>query len=173
MRYVASLILAMLALAGAGPPEAAIPYFAIVRDIHISQASRQNFFIVDVALWNHSRPDLGDVRLYDDRLPVQYFIAEQSAGISSEEVEARILNLGRVAGHTEFDLDANGIAEYDRIVFGLTLKILSRPPPYREERRLGKLQPHFLLSRFTTSAVRSWGQISFCVCPPPVFVTFM
>lgn len=122
MRYVASLILAMLALAGAGPPEAAIPYFAIVRDIHISQASRQNFFIVDVALWNHSRPDLGDVRLYDDRLPVQYFIAEQSAGISSEEVEARILNLGRVAGHTEFDLDANGIAEYDRIRIRLDAK---------------------------------------------------
>jgi hypothetical protein len=122
MRYIASLILAMLALAGAGPPEPAIPYFAIVRDIYISQAGRQNFFIVDAALWNHSRPDLGDLRLYDDRSPVQYFIAEQSAGVSSEEVEAKILNLGSVAGHTEFDLEANGIAEYDRIRIQLEAK---------------------------------------------------
>ncbi len=46
---------------------------------------------------------------------MQYAISEQRAGISSEEVQAKILNLGSVAGHTEFDLDAQSLAEYDRI----------------------------------------------------------
>jgi hypothetical protein len=70
---------------------------------------------VDEEIWNHARPDLGDLRLYDGETPVQYAISEQRAGISSEEVEARILNLGSVSGHTEFDLDVAGLAEYDRI----------------------------------------------------------
>jgi hypothetical protein len=109
-------------MVGAGPPEAAIPYFAIVRDIRISQPDRQNFLTIDTALWNHSRADLGDLRLYDGSSPVQYFLAELSAGTSSEEVEAKILNLGSVAGHTEFDLDANGIAEYDHIRLRLDAK---------------------------------------------------
>jgi hypothetical protein len=122
MRYAAFLMFTALALVDTGPPEAAIPYFAIVRDVRIAQADRQNFFTIDTAVWNHSRPDLGDIRLYDGDSPVQYFIAEQSAGVSSEEVEAKALNLGSVAGHTEFDLDANGIAEYDRIRLHLDAK---------------------------------------------------
>ena len=99
----------------AGPPEPAIPYFRNVRDVHIAQPDRQNFFIVDPELWAHSRPDLGDLRLYDGDSPVQYALSEQRASTSSEEVEAKILNLGSVAGHTEFDLDTQALAEYDRI----------------------------------------------------------
>src|SRR5208283_5813885 len=76
---------------------------------------RQNFFIIDEEIWNHSRPDLGDLRLYDGDSPVQYSLSEQRAGTSSEEVKAKILNLGSVSGHTEFDLDTQGLAEYDRI----------------------------------------------------------
>jgi hypothetical protein len=49
-------------------------------------------------------------------------MSEQRAGISSEEVEAKILNLGSVSGHTEFDLDAEGIVTYDRIRLRLDAK---------------------------------------------------
>jgi hypothetical protein len=66
-------------------------------------------------LWNHSRPDLADLRLYDEQTPVQYALSEQRAGVSSEEAPAKILNLGAVAGHTEFDVDVEGISEYDRV----------------------------------------------------------
>ena len=100
---------------GASPPEPAIPYFSNVRDVHISEPDRQNFFIVDEEMWSHSRPDLGDLRLYDGESQVQYALSEQRAGISSEEVAAKILNLGSVSGHTEFDLDTQDLAEYDRI----------------------------------------------------------
>ncbi len=141
MRYAAYLMLTVLALVDAGPPEAAIPYFAMVRDVHIAQADRQNFFTIDTALWNHSRPDLGDLRLYDGNSPVQYFMAEQSAGVSSEEAEAKMVNLGSVAGHAEFDLDANGIAEYDRIRLHLMPRISLRPLPLPEEASWGKPPP--------------------------------
>jgi hypothetical protein len=117
-----ALLFLCLAFAATNPPEASIVYFSNVREIHVGQADRQNFVIVDEELWNHSRPDLGDLRLYDGDSPVQYSISEQRAGISSEEVEAKILNLGGVSGHTEFDLDAQGIAAYDRIRLRLDAK---------------------------------------------------
>ncbi len=60
-------------------------------------------------------PDLGDLRLYAADTIVPYAISEQDAGFSSEEVEADILNLGTVSGHTEFDIDASSLREYDRI----------------------------------------------------------
>ncbi|MCU1300130.1 MAG: hypothetical protein JWQ87_414 [Candidatus Sulfotelmatobacter sp.] len=109
------LLVWFVGLSVSNPPEAAIPYFSNVRDLHIAQPDRQNYFIVDEELWNHSRPDLGDLRLYEGQSPVQYLLSEQRAGISSEEVEAKSLNLGSVAGHTEFDLNAEKLASYDRI----------------------------------------------------------
>lgn len=115
MKLLSSLLLLCVFADAPSRPEAAIPYFANVREVHVEQPHTQNFFIVDEELWNHSRPDLADLRLYDSDTPVQYALSEQRAGISSEEVEARILNLGSVAGHTEFDIDAQGITEYDRI----------------------------------------------------------
>jgi hypothetical protein len=115
MRLLVTLLLGFIVAAAPSRPEPAVPYFTNLRDVHISQPDRQNFFIVDEELWNHSRPDLADLRLYDAGTPVQYSLSEQRAGTSAEEADAKILNLGSVAGHTEFDLDAQGIAEYDRI----------------------------------------------------------
>ena len=115
MKFAVAAIL-LFALADAPTrPEAAIPYFTNVRDVQIAQTGSQNYFVVDEELWAHSRSDLGDLRLMDGGSPVQYALSEQRAGTTSEEVEAKILNLGSVSGHTEFDLDAQGLAEYDRI----------------------------------------------------------
>jgi hypothetical protein len=115
MRFAASLILLLFVVEGPVRPEPAVPYFTNVRDVQIAQADRQNFFIVDEELWNHSHGGLADLRLYDGDSVVQYAISEQRAGVSSEEVDAKILNLGSVSGHTEFDLDTNGLPEYDRV----------------------------------------------------------
>ena len=98
-----------------GRPEPAIPYFTNVREVEIAQPGSQNFFVVDEELWNHSRVDLGDLRLYDGDSPIQYFLSEQRALTAWEEKDAKILNLGAVTGHTEFDLDAENLNEYDRI----------------------------------------------------------
>jgi hypothetical protein len=115
MKYAVNMLSFVLALAVANTPESAIPYFSNVRDVNVAQPDRQNYIVVDDELWNHSRADLGDLRLYDGETPVQYSLSEQSGGMSSEEVEAKILNLGSVSGQTEFDVDAGNLNEYDRI----------------------------------------------------------
>jgi hypothetical protein len=108
-------------------PEPSISYFSNVRDLRISQPGLQNYFAVDEEIWNHARPDLADLRIYDGESPLQYALSEQRGGISSQEQSARILNLGSVGGHTEFDLDMlemspGQIGEYDRIRLNLDAK---------------------------------------------------
>lgn len=124
------LLLLLTAFAEPATLEPAIAYFRIVRDVSVTQpgtqpntqSSAQSFFTVDEEIWEHARPDLGDLRLYDGETPVEYALSEQRAAVSSEESEAKILNLGLIAGHTEFDIDAQGIAEYDRIRLRLDAK---------------------------------------------------
>lgn len=119
MRPAASLLLLLLVANPARVAVPAIPYFTNVRDVQVGDPGRQNFFIVDDEIWNHARLDLGDLRLYDANTPVQYAVSEQREGMSSDEIEAKILNLGSVGGHTEFDLDTGGLPEYDRIRLNL------------------------------------------------------
>jgi hypothetical protein len=120
--------LAMLAVLGvASPPVPSISYFTNVRDIRVTQPSLQNYFAVDEEIWSRARPDLADLRIYDGEAQVQYALSELRGGTSSQEEPARILNLGSVGGHTEFDLDmldANRgqVAEYDRIRLNLDAK---------------------------------------------------
>jgi hypothetical protein len=100
----------------------AISYFTNVRDVRISQPGVQNYLVVDEEIWSHARPDLGDLRVYDGEAQVQYALSVQRGGTSSQEEAARVLNLGDVGGHTEFDLDMGQIAEYDRIRLNLDAK---------------------------------------------------
>jgi hypothetical protein len=117
---LAALMLAWV-FAAAGSYQAATPYFTEMRDVAISAPDRQNYVVVDQALWSHARPDLADIRLYDGQTQVPYVLKEQRGGASSVEQPAKILNLGSVAGHTEFDLDI-GVPEYNRIRLQLAAK---------------------------------------------------
>jgi hypothetical protein len=115
--------IALLLLAGfASAPEPAISYFTNVRDVQISQPDRQIYFVVDEEIWAHARPDLADLRLYDGQAQVQYALSEQYGGVSTEQQEAKILNLGSIAGHTEFDIDVGAFTEYDRVKLRLDEK---------------------------------------------------
>jgi hypothetical protein len=102
--------------------EAATAYFRHVRDVTIASSDRQNYVVVDSNLWAHSRSDLADIRLYDDHKQVPYVIKQRRGGVSSVEQEARVLNLGSVAGHTEFDVDVGDLPEYDRVRLRLDTK---------------------------------------------------
>ena len=105
-----------------GVHEPSISYFTNVRDIRTIQSAPQNYFVIDEEIWTHARPDLADLRIYDGGSQVQYALSEQRGGTSTHEEPARILNLGSVAGHTEFDLDLGQIPEYDRIRLQLDAK---------------------------------------------------
>ena len=121
-------VLALIAALGTPlTPEPSISYFTNVRDIRISQAGAQNYFVVDEEIWNRARPDLADLRIYDGESQVQYALSEQRGRTSRQEAAAKILNLGSVGGRTEFDLDmfdgnTGRIGEYDRIRLNLDAK---------------------------------------------------
>jgi len=102
--------------------QAAIPYFTNVREVQVSQTDRQNYLVVDEEMWTHARPDLADLRIYNGQAQVQYALSEQYGGVSTEQQEAKILNLGSIAGHTEFDIDVGAITEYDRVKLRLDAK---------------------------------------------------
>jgi len=97
-------------------------YFRNLRDVEISAADRQNFIVIDQEIWRQARPDLGDLRLYDGQTPVPYILREQRGGATTQEQTAKILNLGSVSGHTEFDIDMGGQPQYNRVSLQLTAK---------------------------------------------------
>jgi len=90
-------------------------YLRYTRDVAISQPGKQNYLVVDAAIWARVRADLSDVRLYDGATQVPFALSEEQASSSTLEREARILNLGVRNGHTEFDLDVGGEAEYNQV----------------------------------------------------------
>ena len=118
----ASIAFLLAGFASSAAPEAAIPYFSNVRDVQVSQPDRQNYLVVDEEIWAHARPDLADLRLYDGDVQVQFALSEQYGGVSTEQQEGKILNLGSIAGHTEFDIDVGAITEYDRVHLRLDAK---------------------------------------------------
>ena len=111
----ASALLAILVLAATTNAEPEIPYFKQVREVSISAPERQNYLVVDAAIWNHARRDLADLRLYDGASQVPYQQTSEWAATSAQEVEAKILNLAQRGDHTEFDLDVAPVTEYNRI----------------------------------------------------------
>ncbi len=114
------LALCFFAFAQATAVAPAREYFRYRRDVAISQPGRQNYLVIDAAIWAHVRSDLSDVRLYDVRpgdgdVQVPYALSKEQLASSTEERAARILNLGVRGGRTEFDLDVGGEVEYNQV----------------------------------------------------------
>ena len=122
MKSPASVLLLVIAFAMVSDPEPRIPYFSRVRDVSIAAPDRQNYVIIDPDAWQHARPDLADLRLYDGPNQVPYELMAQRAATSSQPAEARIFNLVRSGDHTEFDLDTAAVPEYNRIHLTLDRK---------------------------------------------------
>ncbi len=121
--FFSCLALSLLcALAPAANPEPQIQYFHQVREVSSTTPDRQNYLIVDTAIWAHARPDLADLRLYDGATQVPYQLTSQSASASVQEGEAKILNLAQHGDHTEFDLDISPATEYNRIRLAIDRK---------------------------------------------------
>ena len=123
MKSFSAILLVGFVLAGPQEYQPSPAYFTNRRTVTPGAAGRQNYIVIDEDIWNHTRKDLADIRLYDPRgTQVPYSSIEQRGGIFSEEQPAKILNLGVIKGHTEFDVAAGEIAEYDRIRLQLNAK---------------------------------------------------
>ena len=108
----AFLLTSLLAASGY---EASVAYFSRQRSVTMASPDRQNYVLVGADVWKYARPDLADIRLYDGQAQVPYALITQSGGSSTQDSPAKILNLGKTGGRTEFDLDVGGLAEYDRV----------------------------------------------------------
>ena len=78
--------------------------------------------MVDEAIWQHARPDLGDMRLYSAEHEIPYALETERGGAEIEQKEIRVLQPVTIAGKTQFLLDMSGLAEYDRIALKLGTK---------------------------------------------------
>jgi hypothetical protein len=121
LKSLSTAFLATSLLAASGY-EASVAYFSRQRGVTISSPDQQNYVVVDADIWKYSRPDLADLRLYDAQAQVPYALVTQSGGSSTQDSPAKILNLGKTGGQTEFDLDVGGLAEYDRVRLELDAK---------------------------------------------------
>ena len=99
-----------------------VSYFSRARDISIASPQQANYFIVDQEMLQYARPDLSDLRIFDGGTQVPYALSEQLGGLQTAEHEAKILNLGVVAGRSEFDLDLESITQYNHIRLTLDAK---------------------------------------------------
>jgi hypothetical protein len=115
MKRLIVLALCSIALAQSIAGGPVREYFRYTRDLAISQPGKQNYLVVDAAMWAHTRASLSDVRLYDREVQVPYALNEEQAFSSTQVREARILNLGVRNGRTEFDLDVGDEAEYNHV----------------------------------------------------------
>lgn len=118
-------------------------YFTTMRNVRVTDTARQNYVVLDPEVWQKARSDLADLRLYDGARQVAYVHLQARGGASAEEHEVKILNLAHVGDHTEFDLDMQGVPEYDHIRLKLDAKnfVASASVEGRNEITGGKRAP--------------------------------
>ncbi len=117
------IALALMIGAAAGPLSADEPerkYFAKVRDVQSADPTKTNYIVVDNAIWSHARPDLADIRLYNNDKVVPYALRMQGIAEISERHEVKILNKGVVPNYTRFLLDMSGFDVYDEVILELS-----------------------------------------------------
>lgn len=103
------------AVALAATAVAAIPYFHYERAVTVPATSGQHYIVVDESIWQHARPGLGDIRMYDGDREVSYALGVETGGTEIQKQTIRILQPGTLGGKTQFLLDMSGLAEYDRV----------------------------------------------------------
>jgi hypothetical protein len=116
MRAILGLLATLLI---AGP---SISYFKYQRQLQASNSSGQHYVVADETLWQHARPDLGDLRLYSAEREIPYALEIERGSSESEQREFRVLQPGTVGGKTQLFLDMSGVPEYDRIELKLATK---------------------------------------------------
>ena len=96
-------------------------YFKYQRNVHASPTAQQ-YFVVDDAVWEHARADLGDIRLVAEGTEVPYTILIESGNAERERKDVPVLQQSTVNGRTQFLVDMSQITEYSRLELKLATK---------------------------------------------------
>lgn len=84
--------------------------------MRVGHPERQNYLVVDPELWDKGNTDLGDLRLVTSSgQEIPYALVVKRAASSAHETEVKVLELGTVAGSTDFVLDVSAVSEYDQV----------------------------------------------------------
>jgi uncharacterized protein DUF3999 len=109
----------MLAAALFFAASSAISYFQFERPVSAPAQSGQHYAVVDEAVWQHTLPGLQDLRLYSADREIPYTTRTMRGSRETEQKSVRVLQAGSLGGKTQFLLDMEEIAEYDRVVLSL------------------------------------------------------
>jgi hypothetical protein len=77
---------------------------------------------VDDAIWQHARPDLGDLRLYSGQTEVPYALVTERGGTEHEQKSVPVFQQSTMQGKTQFMVDMSGLADYDHVQLKLNTK---------------------------------------------------
>jgi Protein of unknown function (DUF3999) len=92
-----------------------ISFFKYQRPVQSTQTGGQHYAVVDDTLWQHTRADLDDVRLYSGPNEIPFALTIERGSSGPEQKPLRILQPGTVGGKTQFLLDMAAAPEYDRV----------------------------------------------------------
>src|SRR3954468_11500282 len=82
--------------AHADAPASPVAYFSNAREVKIADATKQNYVVLDSAVFEHARADLGDLRFYADSTELPYAIVVKRGSAESTLSSIPILNKGKV-----------------------------------------------------------------------------
>ncbi len=113
------LAVAAVAIALFATPQ--LSYFKYDRAVETTGVG-QRYIVVDDAIWQHARPDLGDLRLFAGAREIPYKLATQSGSAEKERKEVPVLQQSTVDGKTQFLVDMTDVGEYSRVELKLGAK---------------------------------------------------
>ena len=102
----------------AGP---SISYFQYQRPLQLSGAG-QHYITVDETVWKHSRPDLGDLRLYAGQTEAPYALVTEHGAQQRQRTQVSVLQQSTVAAKTQFLIDMSALTEYEHVNLELATK---------------------------------------------------
>jgi len=98
-----------------------ISYFHYQRPLQVAGAGQQ-YVIVDESVWQHARPDLGDLRLYAGQTETPYSLTIECGSQQRQRTTVPVLQQSTVAGKTQFLINMSALAEYDHVNLSLGTK---------------------------------------------------
>jgi len=98
-----------------------LSYFKYQRPVQPKEAGQQ-YIVVDEAMWEHARPDLGDLRLFANGKELPYSLVIESGSAEKERKDVPVLQQSVVEGKTQFLVDMSDVGQYSRVDLKLGTK---------------------------------------------------
>src|SRR5215471_15045070 len=109
-------------------PSPSIAYFHYQRPVQTS-AKGQQYFVVDETIWQHSRADLADLRLYAGQTEFPYTLITARGSVESDHIDVSVLQQSTVGGKTQFLIDMSALSTtmiFDAVYDHVDLKLRTK-----------------------------------------------